>query len=79
MNIFVCNLSSVIKDNDLLNLFSVYGNVESVEIRKDIISGESRGFGYIEMKDDNAAQTAIEALNQTEIDTLPVTVQENGN
>lgn len=79
MNIYVFNLSSVIQSEDLKNMFSAYGEVKSAEIIKDIISGESRGFGYIEMEDDAAAQKAIEALNQTEVDTLLVTVQEDGN
>ena len=77
MNIYVCNLSSVIQNEDLRNMFSAYGNVQSAEIVKDIISGESRGFGFIEMEDNTAAQRAIDALDQMEVDTLPVTVQEN--
>ena len=79
MNIYVFNLSSVIQDQDLMNMFSVYGDVQSAEIVKDIISGESRGFGFIEMDDNIAAQKAIDALHQTEIDTLSVSVQENTN
>lgn len=76
MNIYVCNLSSDIQDVDLKTMFSVYGDVQTVEIVKDIISGESRGFGYIEMNDDTAGQRAIDALNQIEVDSLSVTVQE---
>ena len=75
MNIYVSNLSSVIQDEDLRSMFSAYGEVKSVEIVKDIISGESRGFGYIQMEDNLAAQKAIEELNQVEVDTLLVTVQ----
>ncbi len=77
MNIYVSNLSSVIRSEDLIDLFSVYGEVKSGHIVNDIISGESRGFGYIEMEDRIAAQRAIEALNQIEIDTLSVSVQED--
>ena len=77
MNIYVSNLSSVIQDEDLRSMFSAYGEVKSVEIVKDIISGESRGFGYIQMEDNLAAQKAIEELNQVEVDTLLVTVQED--
>lgn len=77
MNIYVFNLSSVVQDEDLKNMFSVYGDVQSAEVVKDIISGESRGFGFIEMEDNLEAQRAIDALNQTEIDTLSVTVQKN--
>ena len=77
MNIYVFNLSSTIGSTDLRDLFSVYGKVESAQIVNDIISGESRGFGYVEMNDHAAAQRAIEALDQSELDTLTVSVQEN--
>jgi RNA recognition motif-containing protein len=60
-------------------MFAVYGDVQSAEIVRDIISGESRGYGFIEMRDEKAAQTAIAALDQTEIDSLFVTVRENRN
>ena len=79
MNIYIYNVSSVVQSEDLKKMFSVYGYVQSAEIVSDIITGESRGFGFIEMTDDHAAQVAINALNQTEIDTLLVTVQENKN
>jgi RNA recognition motif-containing protein len=77
MNIYVFNLSSIIQSNDLKDMFSVYGDVSSAEVIKDIISGESRGFGYIKMDNCAAAQRAIDALNQLEIDTLTVSVQES--
>jgi len=77
MNIYVSNLSSIIQNKDLKDMFSVYGDVSSAEVVKDIISGESRGFGYIRMDDNAAGQRAIEALNQFEIDTLAVSVQES--
>ena len=77
MNIYVFNLSSIIQSQDLKDMFSVYGEVASAEIVKDIISGESRGFGYIKMNNRAAGQRAIEALNLLEIDTLTVSVQES--
>jgi RNA recognition motif-containing protein len=77
MNIYVFNLSSIVQSQDLKDMFSVYGEVASAEIVKDIISGESRGFGYIKMDNCAAGQRAIEALNQLEIDTLTVSVQES--
>lgn len=77
MNIYVSNLSSTIQNNDLKDLFSTYGDVASAEVLSDIISGESRGFGYVEMSDSQAAERAIAALNQLEIDSLVVSVQEN--
>jgi RNA recognition motif-containing protein len=76
MKIYVFNLSSIIQTADLDALFSVYGEVKSAHVVKDIISGESRGFGYIEMNDILAGQRAVEALDQIEIDTLSVSVQE---
>lgn len=79
MNIYVCNLSSDIQDEDLKEMFAVYGNVQSVEIPKDIFSGESRGFGFIEMEDNTAAQNAIDALNQKEVDTLSLSVKQYNN
>lgn len=78
MNIYVSNLSSLIQSEDLKSLFAAYGNVTSVEIVTDIISGESRGFGYINMDDGEAAKRAIKAIDRLEIDTLHVSVQENG-
>lgn len=77
MNIYISNLSSIIRSEDLIQLFSPYGKVKSGHIVNDIISGESRGFGYVEMEDNADAQKAIKALDQMEIDTLPVCVQEN--
>ena len=79
MNIYVFNLSSVIQEQDLKHMFSAYGDVQSAEIVRDIISGESRGFGFIQMEDNTAAQRAIEELDQIEVDSLFVTVQENCN
>lgn len=75
MNIYVCNLSNTVQSEDLKELFSPFGDVTSAEVVNDIISGESRGFGYVEMDDDIAAQRAIAALDQSEIDTLTVSVQ----
>jgi RNA recognition motif-containing protein len=77
MNIYVFNLSSMIQSNDLRDMFSVYGEVASADVVKDIISGESRGFGYIRMYDSTAGQRAIEALHQLEIDSLAVSVEES--
>ena len=77
MNIYICNLSSIIGNEDLKQLFSVYGEVKSANIVNDILTGESRGFGYIEMEDTAAAHKAITALDQTEVDTLVISVQEN--
>ena len=49
MNIYVGNLSTEVKEEDLNKLFSEYGNVTSVKIIKDMYSGTSKGFGFIEL------------------------------
>ena len=77
MNIYVSNLSNNIQNEDLKSMFTPYGDVSSAEIVMDIISGESRGFGYVEMANNAEAERAIEALNQMEVDTLSVTVKMN--
>ena len=67
MNIYVGNLSWSMTDEDLTNLFTAYGNVTSGKILKDKMSGRSKGFGFVEMEDDEAARTAIANLNETEV------------
>jgi len=76
MNIYISNLNSDVQSKNLVDLFSAYGNVSSAEIAKDVFTGESRGFGYVEMADDTAAQTAIDALNNSEWETLVIAVQQ---
>ena len=67
MNIYVGNLSWSMTDEDLTNLFTPYGVVTSGKILKDKMSGRSKGFGFVEMEDDEAARTAISNLNETEV------------
>ncbi len=67
MNIYVGNLSWSMTDEDLSNLFTQYGNVTSGKILKDKMNGRSKGFGFVEMEDDEAARTAIANLNETEV------------
>lgn len=76
MNIYVSNLSTAIRGEKLKQLFSPYGEVKSVEIVDDVFTGESRGFGYVEMEDNTAAQKAIEALDKSEFDTRTILVEE---
>jgi RNA recognition motif-containing protein len=54
-------------DEDLSNLFTQYGTVTSGKILKDKMNGRSKGFGFVEMEDDEAARTAIANLNETEV------------
>ncbi len=67
MNIYVGNLSWTMTDDDLSNLFTQYGSVTSAKILKDKMNGRSKGFGFVEMEDSEAAQTAIANLNETEV------------
>jgi RNA recognition motif-containing protein len=66
MTIFVGNLSYKASEQDLNDLFSEYGTVSSVKIMKDNMTGRPRGFGFIEMEDDSAAEAAINALHEKE-------------
>jgi len=75
MNIYITNLHNTIDNQQLNDLFSPYGNVESAEVVKDVFNGSSRGFGYVNM-DDEAAGKAIAALNGTTVEGLVVSVQE---
>ncbi len=63
MNIFVGNLSRDLTDDDLRQEFEAFGKVKSVAIIKDKFSGESRGFGFVEMPEKTEAQSAITGLN----------------
>ncbi len=74
MNIFISNLSFRIDDNDLKQVFEEYGEVLSARVVTDKMSGKSRGFGFVEMKNDNEGQTAIDGLNQAEYDGRVISV-----
>lgn len=76
MNIYISNLRSAIGNDELAQLFSPFGQVKSAEIVTDVFTGQSRGFGYVEMEDDEAAKKAIEGLNQTELNELVISVEE---
>jgi len=67
MNIYVGNLSYEVTEDTLRQEFSAFGEVDSVNIIKDKYSGKSKGFGFVEMKDDTKAQAAIDALNQKDL------------
>ncbi len=75
-NIFVSNLSFRINDEDLKQAFTDYGAVTSAKVIKDNFSGRSRGFGFVEMTNDEEALKAIEELNNAEFDGKVMTVSE---
>jgi RNA recognition motif-containing protein len=76
MNLYVGNLAYSMRDDDLNALFSNHGEVDSARVIMDRASGRSKGFGFVEMSDEEAAKAAIEALNGTEIEGRNVIVNE---
>lgn len=76
MNIFVGNLSKEVTDDDLQSLFAEYGTVRSVKVIKDMFSGESKGFGFVEMPGQAEAQKAMSELNTKELKGKKITVNE---
>lgn len=76
MNIFVGNLAKEVTDEDLQSLFAEYGTVRSVKIIKDMFSGESRGFGFIEMPSQAEAQKAMTELNTRDLKGKKISVNE---
>ena len=67
MNIYVGNLPYTISEDELSKIFSEYGEVTSVKIITDKYSGRSKGFGFIEMLNDEEGQKAIGELNDTDV------------
>ena len=76
MNIYVSNLSFAVKDEDLREFFAEYGEVTSAKVITDKFTGKSRGFGFVEMSDDEAAKKAIAELDQASVDGRTVKVME---
>jgi RNA recognition motif-containing protein len=68
MNIYVSNLSFNVQDEDLKSYFADYGEVTSAKVINDKETGRSRGFGFVEMSDDAAAQKAIAELDGATVD-----------
>lgn len=76
MNIYVGNLSREVTEEDLRQAFEAFGQVSSVNIIKDKFSGESRGFGFVEMPAKAEAQSAINGLNGKELKGRTLNVNE---
>lgn len=76
MNIYVSNLSFNIQDEDLREFFAPYGEVNSSKIISDRETGRSRGFGFVEMADDEASKKAIAELDGAEFDGRTIKVME---
>ena len=76
MNIYVGNLPFSVRDNELSELFSEYGEVKSANVILDRSSGLSKGYGFVEMDDKNAAEEAIQYLNGKEVKGRELRVNE---
>ena len=74
MNIYVSNLSFNVQDEDLKSYFADYGEVTSAKVINDKETGRSRGFGFVEMSDDAAAQKAIAELDGATVDGRSIKV-----
>ena len=76
MNIYVGNLASDVTDGDLREAFQAFGQVDSATVIKEKFSGESRGFGFVEMPAKAEAQSAIDGLNGKELKGRTLNVNE---
>ena len=76
MNIYVSNLSFNVQDEDLKEFFAPYGEVTSAKIINDKFTGQSRGFGFVEMSNDEAAKKAIAELDQATVEGRAIKVME---
>ncbi len=76
MNIFVGNLSHDVTEDDLRQAFEAFGQVKSVKVIKDLFSGTSKGFAFVEMQARAEAQAAITGLNSKELKGRALNVNE---
>ena len=76
MNIYVGNLSFGSTDEDLRQAFAAFGQVDSASVIMDRETGKSRGFGFVEMPNDNEGQTAIAELNGKDLDGRALKINE---
>jgi RNA recognition motif-containing protein len=77
MNIQISNLNTGLDNEGLKKLFIPYGIVKSAQIVKDVFTDTSRGFGFVEMENDTAAQSAIDGLHNTVVEELTISVEES--
>ena len=74
--LFVGNLSFNTEERTLQDLFAQAGPVASVRVMRDMATGRARGFGFVEMETEDAAQVAIDKFNNTELDGRRIAVNE---
>ncbi|MGF1642446.1 MAG: RNA recognition motif domain-containing protein [Thiotrichales bacterium] len=77
MQIYVGNLAYSVSEEDLTEAFSAFGDVASVNIIKDRMTGQSKGFGFVEMPSDADAQSAIKSLDGKSINGRPARVNKS--
>jgi len=77
MNIYVGNLPYSVVEEDLREIFEEYGEVASVKIINDKLTGRSKGFGFVEMDEDDEARKAIEELNNADLSGRNIKVNES--
>ena len=76
MKLYVGNLSYSVTNQSLEDMFAEYGSVRSAQVIMDRDTGRSKGFGFVEMSDDNAAREAIKNLSEKELEGRRLTVNE---
>jgi len=76
MKLYVGNLSYEVTDADLRDAFSAHGQVSSAEVVKDRYSGQSKGFGFVEMPSQQEANAAMQALNGSDLKGRSINVNE---
>ena len=76
MNIYVGNLPYSVTDTDLRAAFAPFGDVSEVNLISDRFTGESKGFGFVEMPSNSHADAAIKALNGTDMKGRNITVNQ---
>jgi RNA recognition motif-containing protein len=74
--LYVGNLSYSVTNESLEQLFAQYGEVRSAQVVQDRDTGRSKGFGFVEMADENGAKAAIQGLNEQQHEGRPLTVNE---
>jgi RNA recognition motif-containing protein len=76
MKLYVGNLNYQTTEQEIRDLFSNYGDIQSVNIIKDKFTGRAKGFAFVEMSDDNSAKSAISSLHETEFKQRKLIVNE---
>ncbi len=76
MNIYIGNLEYGVTEDQLREAFGEFGEVSSSNIITDKFTGRSKGFGFVEMPNDDQANAAIEALNDSELNGRPIRVNQ---